>query len=96
MFKKHPKDITNLVRSFMRNNGLETPWLQRKLIASWPDIAGSVIAQYTEELFIKNQTLMVKITNPALRADLQMQRTNLIQKLNEQVGAMIITNICFY
>lgn len=80
----------------MRSNGLETPWLQRKLVAAWPEVAGSVVAQYTGKVFIKNQTLMVKLYNPALRADLQMQRTNLVHKLNEQVGAMIITNICFY
>ena len=46
--------------------------------------------------FIKNQTLFVKITNPALRHDLSMMRTQLMRRLNEQVGALIITDIKVY
>lgn len=93
MFKRQPKEIEGLLRDVMRNNGLETPWLQRKLIAAWDDIAGQMVAQYTESKVIRNQTLWVKILNPAVRADLQMRRSQLVAKLNEAVGASIITEI---
>lgn len=96
MFKRHPQHLQDLVKAFMRNNGLETPYLQRQLIASWPDVAGAVYAQNTEDLQIRNQTLWVKIMNPAVRADLQMNRTNLVALLNAQVGAQIITDIRVY
>ncbi len=96
MFKRQPQILNGLLRSYLRNNGLETPLLQRRLVAAWDEVAGSVVAQYTESKEIRNQTLWVKILSPAVRADLQMRRTELVRKLNEQVGAQIITDIRIY
>lgn len=32
MFKQQPRDIADLLRVYIRKNGLETPLLQRRLI----------------------------------------------------------------
>lgn len=96
MFRQKPKEIESLVRSFLRVNGLETPWLQRRLVEAWDEVAGAVVASYTEDKAIRNQTLWVKIVNPAVRADLQMKRTELAQKLNAIVGAEVIRDIKIY
>lgn len=96
MFRRHPLEVEALVRQYLRANGLETPLLQRRLIQLWDEVVGSVVAQYTEEKKIRNQTLWVKIQNPAVRADLQMRRTALVVQLNNLVGAQIITDIRVY
>lgn len=96
MFKKHPKEIEGVVRQFLRANGLETPWLQHRVVELWDEVVGPVVAQYTESKSIRNQTLWVKITNPALRNDLQMRRTQLALLLNEKVGAQILSDIRIY
>lgn len=96
MFRRHPLEVEALVRQYLRANGLETPLLQRRLIQLWDEVAGPVVAQYTEEKKIRNQTLWVKIQNPAVRADLQMRRTALVVQLNKLVGAQIITDIKVY
>ena len=59
-------------------------------------MTGSMVARYTGEKFIKNQTLHVKITNPALRQDLSMMRSQLLKRLNAEVGAMVISDIHIY
>ena len=69
--------------------------LQRRLIASWPEVAGEAICRYTTDVRIFNQTLYVKLSVPALRADLSMRRTELVKLLNARVGAQIITDIRF-
>lgn len=96
MFRRHPLEVEALVRQYLRANGLETPLLQRRLIQLWDEVAGPVVAQYTEDKKIRNQTLWVKIQNPAVRADLQMRRTALVAQLNNLVGAQIITDIRVY
>ncbi len=96
MFKQHPQGISDLLQKFLRQNSLETPLQQRRLINAWDEVAGAVITQYTEEKYIRNQTLCVKIINPALRADLQMRRSELVKELNSRVGALIITDIRIY
>lgn len=79
----------------LRMQGLETPLLQKRLVESWPEVAGEVIARYTTGVTIYNQTLFVRISVPALRQDLSMRRMEFVQKLNEYVGAQVITDIKF-
>lgn len=96
MFRKKERPVSDIVMEILRAQGLETPLLQRRLINAWEETAGALAARYTGEKFIKNQTLMVKITNPAMRAELSMIRTQLKNKLNEQVGAQVIADVRFY
>jgi len=96
MFKRQVKSIGEIIAPYLRTQGLETPLLQKRLIESWPVVAGKVVERYTGEKFIKNQTLFVKIQNPALRAELSMMRTTLVTRLNAAVGSNVITSIKFY
>ncbi|MBF1572449.1 MAG: DUF721 domain-containing protein [Prevotella sp.] len=96
MFKRDVKPLSDLLQTFLRNEGLEIPLKQKRLLAAWDTVAGRVVARYTGEKFIKNQTLFVKMLNPALRQDLSMMRQRLVQQLNEAVGGYIISDIHFY
>ena len=95
MFKRDVKPIGELLLRALRNNGLETPLLQKRLIDSWPEVAGPVVQRYTQRLNIYNQVLYVSLSNPDLRADLSMQRRQLVAKLNARVGSNIIIDIRF-
>ena len=96
MFKRDVKPLSDLLQTFLRNEGLEIPLKQKRLLAAWDTVAGRVVARYTGEKFIKNQTLFVKMLNPALRQDLSMMRQRLVQQPNEAVGGYIISDIHFY
>ena len=97
MFKKDVKSLTDVLQKALRQGGLETPLNQKRLIDAWDTIMGPAITKYTGEKFIKNQTLFVKITNPALRQDLSMMKTQIVKRLNETVGAgLIISDVRMY
>lgn len=95
MFKREVKSIRDLVMRNLRHQGLETPLLQKRLVEAWPVVAGDVIARYTLNTYIRNQTLFVHLSSPALRADLSMRRSELVTKLNHYVGSQIIVDIRF-
>lgn len=95
MFKRDVKDIKKLILKNLRAQGLETPLLQKRLIDAWPTVAGDLVASYTDGLYIRNQTLFVHLTSPALRADLSMMQQELVRKLNAHVGSQVIANIKF-
>lgn len=95
MFKRDVKEIKDLILRNLRTQGLETPLLQKRLIEAWPTVMGDVIAGYTQNLYIKNQTLFVHLTSPALRADLSMQRQEIVRRLNESVGSQVIAEVRF-
>lgn len=96
MFRKEVKNLGSVLTEYLRAQGLETPLLQTHLINAWDRVVGPSVAQYTQEKFIQNQILCVKIVNPALRQDLSMMRTKLVQKLNQAAGSQIITDIRIY
>jgi len=95
MFKRKEQPIGSLVLRNLRAQGLETPLLQKRLVESWPDVAGEAIARYTIGLNIQNQTLFVRLSIPALRADLSMRRQEFVSRLNSHVGAQVIADIRF-
>ena len=96
MFKQQPQALSEILQQFLREQGLETPLRQKRLIDAWEKVTGATVARYTGEKFIKNQTLHVKITNSALRHDLSMMRSQLVKRLNAEVGAMIIADVRIY
>lgn len=95
MFKRNVKEVKDLVLQILREQGLETPLNQKRLVDAWPQVAGPVVARYTLNTYIYNQTLYVRLSNPALRSDLSMMRTELTKKLNDVVGEQVITDIRF-
>ena len=96
MLRWEVKSISDLLNKYLRAEGFETPLLQKRVIDSWERVVGRTVASYTGEKFIKNQTLFVKIVNPALRQDLSMMRSQIVKRLNAEVGAMVIADLRIY
>ncbi|EJX06775.1 protein containing DUF721 [gut metagenome] len=86
--------IGKLIQQYLRQESLESPLNEQRLLAAWPALLGPA-AVYTNHLYIRNQTLYVHLTSAALRQELLMERERLVRALNEKVGATVITNIIF-
>ncbi len=95
MKRNDAEQIGTLIRNFLRQESLESPLNERRLINAWPEVMGALIASYTDGLYIKNQTLYVHLTSAALRQELMMGRELLVRNLNRHVGAQVITDIVF-
>lgn len=95
MKRKDAAPIGQLIRTYLRQEALESPLNERRLINAWPEVLGPLIASYTGELYIKNQTLYVHLTSAPLRQELMMGRELLVRNLNRHVGATVIQNIIF-
>ncbi|MBR1668515.1 MAG: DUF721 domain-containing protein [Bacteroidaceae bacterium] len=96
MRRSNTERIDSVILQFMRINGIETPYNQFRLIQAWPVVMGPVIQRYTANIFIKNQTLHVQITSPAVKQNLLMEHRSIARKLNEHVGAQVIEDVQFY
>jgi predicted nucleic acid-binding Zn ribbon protein len=78
-----------------REEGLETPLNEYRLINAWSQVLGPAVQSYTKNLQIHNQVLFVTLTSSVLRHELLMNRKSLVRKLNEHVKAQVITDIVF-
>lgn len=95
MKRKKAELITPVVMRFLAQNSLLSPLNEYRLVSSWPQVAGEQIASLTRDIYIRNGVLNVKLKSPAMRSDLMMRRSELVMKLNGQVGASVITDIVF-
>ena len=95
MQRKPVRRLGDVIREVLRQQGLETPLNEVRAINAWPQVAGPAIARLTGDVSLRQGTLYVKITRPALRQDLAMMRTQLIGKLNQTVGAQVVRHIVF-
>ena len=78
MFRRDVQNLSDVLNRCLRQNGLETPLLQYRLVNAWDEVVGK------------------GISNPALRADLSMMKTQLVRRLNNYVGSMVIADIKIY
>ncbi len=95
MKRNNTEQIGDVIRQFLRQEGLETPLNEYRLVDAWKDVVGSVIMRYTTNLYIKNQTLYVHLSSSVIRQELMMGRELLVRNLNAKVGAQVIANIIF-
>lgn len=95
MRRNNAEKLGDILRRYLRQESLESPLNEQRLIDSWPRIVGPSIARYTRQLYIKNQILYVHLSSSVLRQELMMGRELLVKKLNESVGANVIYNIIF-
>ncbi len=93
MKQRNITKIGTLIRKYLREESLETPLNEHRIISAWPEVMGTFIASYTTELYIRNQVLYVHVTSAALRQELMMGRNLLVRNLNKYVGAQVIKDI---
>ncbi len=95
MRKNNAESVGDILRRFLRQESLESPLNEQRLLDAWPKVIGPGMARYTKNLYIKNQILFVHLSSAVLRQELMMGRELLVKKLNQTVGANVITNIIF-
>lgn len=95
MRKQKAEAVGLLVRQFLREEGLETPYNEYRLVEAWPEVMGEGIARYTKDVQIRNRVLYVRMTSSVVRNELMYARKSLVHKLNQHIGAQVIENIVF-
>lgn len=95
MRKSKSEQLGDIVNQILRANGLETPLNQYRVVEAWKATIGKSFEKYTENIFIKNQSLYVKLNSPALKNELSMYSRKMAEQLNKEVNAQVIVNIIF-
>ena len=95
MRKSKTESISDVLRSFTRENKLDRKLTELDIIKSWETVMGKTVARYTANVYILNSTLFVETTSPLVRNELLMMREDIRQRLNEVAGEELIKTIVF-
>lgn len=95
MKRSRYETVGNVALKMLREEGLETPLNEYRLLSAWGEVMGEAVAHYTGKMFIKNDVLYVQIKSPALKANLLMGRDSIKARLNAHVRANVIQRVVF-
>lgn len=95
MRKSKPEKLQDIINQFIREEGLETPLNQYRIIETWKSTIGKSFEKYTENIFIKNQKLYIKLRSSVIKQELTMYSRQLAKQLNEEVKSQVIVDIVF-
>lgn len=93
MRRQSAQPIGSILVQFMRENGLEKPLLEKRVVEQWPVLMGETVARLTRSVEIKDGVLFVRLSSAALRAHLFEIRFDLVKKLNDAVGNDVIRDV---
>ncbi len=68
---------------------------ETSILAVWPEIMGTAIANRTTQIYIKDKKLFIRIESSVIKNELVMVRQGIIQKLNEHAGSIVINEMIF-
>ena len=83
------------IQNFLRKSGLNSGVEQQEALKLWGEIVGNKISKNTKPMSVKNGTLVIKTTNSVWKQELQIQKTEIIKKLNNRLKKNIIKEIRF-
>ncbi len=85
--------LKDAIEAFLKDNNLQTKLNETKLIGAWEEVTGKLISRHTNQMYVKDRTLFVKVDSAALREELTYQRSKLVKKLNSAAGFEVIEDI---
>ena len=87
------QSLGDAIREFLHSYNLEDKLNETKVIQSWGKVVGPLVEKHTQELYIKNRILFVKVLSSALRQELSFSRSKIVKALNDEVKSDVIEDI---
>jgi predicted nucleic acid-binding Zn ribbon protein len=87
------QSLGEVIKDFLRQSGWQQKFDEVKLLTEWDKILGPSLAKYTEEIFIQNKILHIRLNSSALRQELSYRKSEIIEELNSSVGKDVIIDM---
>ena len=95
MSKRHndQQKIDDLLKSFVKENKLEKGLDKVNVEATWRDLMGNGVNNYTNSVKLHQNTLYIELSSSVLREELSYGKDKIINMLNETLGKNLITKL---
>lgn len=91
-FSHNLKDVLDeLIKSYRWGGKIS----ELRIKESWTKVVGQMIDRHTSSMQVKGRILYVNLDSSALRNELMMARSKIVESLNKEVGKKVIDDIVF-
>lgn len=93
--ESNQQTLKQAIDRLMQAYRLSDKMLEMDVIKAWEELMGPAIAKRTEEIFIKDKILYLKLRSAPLREELILSKSKMIKMLNEKAGKELVIDIYF-
>lgn len=95
MFNESATPLAAFLKKIASTSGLDKKLQEISVLDYWEEVLGTQAAKSCVVTKIEHGILTVHTNAPVWRTELQMRKTEVIQKLNECIGAEVVRDIVF-
>lgn len=82
-------DAADFLEEILQSAGADTGIREERLREMWKEIAGDFISMHTELVSIRHAELLLRVSQPALRFQLERMKPELLSRIRENLGESI-------
>ena len=86
-------EIKDIINIFLKKNKLEKGLLDIEVKKAWYELMDNGIGNYTTDISLKNKTLFIKLSSPALKQELSYGKEKIMNLINERFKENIVQKI---
>ncbi|NVJ86721.1 MAG: DUF721 domain-containing protein [Algoriphagus sp.] len=91
--KKEAAPLEEAFQELLKAYRLEGKYREKSLIHEWGELVGKTIADRTQSVFIKDKKLFVKLTSGPIKREIQMNKSKILQLIEERFGKDLVLDL---
>lgn len=95
MRKANDKSLKEAIEQMLQVYKIKRRFDETSIIAHWPQLVGTSVANRTKELFVHDKKLFLRIESSVIKNELMLMRNQIIEKINEEAKAILVEEIIF-
>jgi predicted nucleic acid-binding Zn ribbon protein len=93
--KKEVAPLREAFDELLRAYRLKDKFDERLVIQAWPELMGKTVSSRTNSLFVKEKKLFVKISSGPVKSELSMNRSKVLELIENRFGKGVIEEVVF-
>jgi predicted nucleic acid-binding Zn ribbon protein len=81
------------LEQFIRKSRMRNDLRSIQVSEVWEKVVGKTIAAYTDRIQLVNQTLFISTSVAPLKSELLYQRQLIVERVNEEMGETLVTDV---
>ncbi|MGF1532676.1 MAG: DUF721 domain-containing protein [Bernardetiaceae bacterium] len=88
-----PRPLRAVITHLLESYRLENQYRAARIKDAWKQEMGGFVVERTQEITFRDGRLCVTLSSPALRQEILLAKSDVIQRLNRYVGADLIAEL---
>ena len=93
MRRSNTEPLSDLIKKAIKDNNLSDGIDKVRVKTIWKDVTGTYISNATTEIYVYSSKLFIKVSSSIIRSEIMLIRTELVKRINNELGREFITEI---